>query len=98
MASVLVLGGGIAGMTAAHALVPTTRVGITQYTQPMFELPARFPRSPNDAVTVLQDLLVAFTPVTGLRPDDLAFFGARIWQVLTSCAERRLAEYEQISW
>ncbi|HKN90981.1 MAG TPA: FAD-dependent oxidoreductase [Acidimicrobiia bacterium] len=86
------------GRSVADALVPTTRVGITQYTQPMFELPARFPRSPNDAVTVLQDLLVAFTPVTGLRPDDLAFFGARIWQVLTSCAERRLAEYEQISW
>ena len=64
----------------------------------MFELPGHFPRTPGDAVTVLQDLLLAFTPVTGLTPEDLAFFGARMWQILTSCAERRLAEYELIDW
>jgi geranylgeranyl pyrophosphate synthase/uncharacterized protein with NAD-binding domain and iron-sulfur cluster len=86
------------GRCVADALVATTRVGITQYGRPMFELPARFPRSPSDALTVLQDLLVAFSPVTGLTPDDLALFGARIWQILTSCAERRLDEYESISW
>jgi geranylgeranyl pyrophosphate synthase/uncharacterized protein with NAD-binding domain and iron-sulfur cluster len=87
-----------AGRSVADALVPTTRVGITQYTQPMLELPARFPRTPSDALTVLQDLLLLFSPVTTLGPDDLAHFGARIWQVLTSCSERRLAEYEQIPW
>jgi geranylgeranyl pyrophosphate synthase/uncharacterized protein with NAD-binding domain and iron-sulfur cluster len=86
------------GRTVADGLVATTRVGITQYDRPMFELPAQFPRTPSDAVTVLSDLLVAFSPVTGLTPDDLAFFAGRIWQVLTSCPERRLAEYEGISW
>ena len=86
------------GRSVAHALVNTTRLGITQYTQPMFELPARFPRTPTDALTILQDVLLAFTPVTGLQPDDLALFGARLWQILTSCPERRLAEYEKISW
>lgn len=86
------------GRSVADALVNTTRLGITQYAQPMFEVPARFPRTPTDALTILQDVLLAFTPVAGLRPDDLAHFGARLWQILTSCPERRLAEYEQISW
>jgi len=86
------------GRCVADALVATTRVGVTQYGRPLFELPARFPRTPGDAVTVLRDLLLAFSPVTGLTPEDLAFFGARLWQILTSCAERRLAEYELIDW
>ena len=86
------------GRSVRDALVNTTRVGITQYTQPMFELPAQFPRTPSDAFTVLQDLLGAFSPATGLSPDDLAHFGARTWQFLTSSPERRLAEYELISW
>ena len=41
---------------------------------------------------------MSFGPVTDLTPDDLAFFGARIWQILTSCKERRLGEYERTSW
>ncbi len=87
-----------AGRCVADALVATTRVGVTQYGRPMVELPAHFPRSPGDAVTVLHNLLLAFSPVTGLTPEDVAFFASRIWQILTSCPERRLAEYEQIDW
>ena len=86
------------GQSVMNALVNTTRVGFTQYTQPMIELPARFPRTPNDGLTVLQNLIVAVSPITGLTPEDLAHFGARTWQILTSCPERRLAEYEKISW
>ena len=86
------------GRSVANALVNTTRLGISQYTHPTFELPARFPRTPTDALTILQDMLLAFTPVTGLQADDLALFGTRLWQILTSCPERRLAEYEKISW
>jgi geranylgeranyl pyrophosphate synthase/uncharacterized protein with NAD-binding domain and iron-sulfur cluster len=82
----------------ADHLVPTTRVGITQYEQPTFVIPALFPRTPGDAATVLRDILLAFSPVTGLTPDDLAFFGARIWQILTSCQERRIGEYERMAW
>jgi uncharacterized protein with NAD-binding domain and iron-sulfur cluster len=82
----------------ADHLVPTTRVGLTQYDRLAFVVPAVFPRTPGDAGTVLRDLLLAFGPETGLTPDDLAFFGARIWQILTSCAARRLGEYEATSW
>lgn len=86
------------GRKVADHLVPTTRVGITQYGKPTFLIPAAFPRTPADAGTLLRDILLAFGPITDLTPDDLAFFGARIWQVLTSCEERRIGEYEKTSW
>jgi geranylgeranyl pyrophosphate synthase/uncharacterized protein with NAD-binding domain and iron-sulfur cluster len=86
------------GRQVADHLVPTTRVGITQYGQPTFTLPATFPRLPADAGVLLRDILLAFGPATGLTPEDLAFFGARVWQILTSSAERRLGEYEGTAW
>jgi geranylgeranyl pyrophosphate synthase/uncharacterized protein with NAD-binding domain and iron-sulfur cluster len=86
------------GRPVADHLVPTTRVEITQYGKPAFVIPALFPRTPGDAATVLRDILLAFSPVTGLTPDDLALFGARVWQILTSCKERRVGEYERTGW
>jgi len=86
------------GRTVADHLVPTTRVGITQYGKPTFVIPAEFPRTPGDVGTVLRDILLAFGPLTDLTPDDIAFFGARVWQILTSSAERRLGEYEGTGW
>ncbi|MBV8796428.1 MAG: FAD-dependent oxidoreductase, partial [Hyphomicrobiales bacterium] len=86
------------GRKAADHLAPTTRIGFTRYAKPMFVTPSVFPLTPGDAGAVLRDILLLFEPITGLTPDDLAFFGARIWQILTSCAERRLEEYERTSW
>ncbi len=86
------------GYAVAEHLVPTTRMGITQYGKPAFVVPMAFPHTPSDAGVLLRDILAAFGPVADLTPDELAFFGARIWQILTSCAERRIAEYEKTSW
>ena len=76
--------------------MPTTRVGFTQYGKPTFLIPSIFPQKPADAGTLLRDILLTFGPVIGLTPDDLAFFGARFWQILTSCEERRIGEYERV--
>ena len=86
------------GRTAADHLVPTTRVGFTQYGKPTFLIPSQFPRTAGDVGTLLSDALLAFGPVIGLSPEELAFFGARFWQILTSCEERRIGEYERVSW
>jgi uncharacterized protein with NAD-binding domain and iron-sulfur cluster len=86
------------GRTAADHLVATTRVGFTQYGKPTFFIPSRCPRSGSDAATLLRDALLVFGPVIDLAPDELAFFAARFWQLLTSCAERRIGQYERISW
>src|SRR5271166_2695355 len=75
------------GRAVADHFVETTRWSITQYDKPAILAPARFPRTESDAATVLRDILLVFGPVTGLTPEDLAFFGARIWQILTSCSE-----------
>ena len=63
-----------------------------------FVVPMVFPRTPSDAGMLLRDILAAFGPIADLTPEELAFFGARLWQILTSCGERRLAEYERINW
>jgi geranylgeranyl pyrophosphate synthase/uncharacterized protein with NAD-binding domain and iron-sulfur cluster len=86
------------GRTAADHLVPTTRVGFTQYGKPTFLIPSQFPCTGGDVGTLLSDALLAFGPVIGLSPEELAFFGARFWQILTSCEERRISEYERVSW
>ena len=86
------------GRKVADHLVPTARLEFTQYGKPAFVVPARFPLTPGDASTVLRDILLLFEPNADITPDDLAFFGARIWQILTSCKERRLGEYERTSW
>jgi geranylgeranyl pyrophosphate synthase/uncharacterized protein with NAD-binding domain and iron-sulfur cluster len=86
------------GRQVADHLVATTRVGVTQYGKPTFRVPSVFPQKPNDAGTLLRDVLLAFGPITDLTPDDLALFGARFWQILTSCEQRRIGEYERTSW
>jgi geranylgeranyl pyrophosphate synthase/uncharacterized protein with NAD-binding domain and iron-sulfur cluster len=84
--------------TVADHLVPTTRMGITQYGKPTFIIPMAFPHTPSDAGVLLRDTLAAFGPIADVTPEELAFFGARLWQILTSCAERRIAEYEKTGW
>src|SRR5262245_23135783 len=86
------------GAKVADHLVPATRLEFTQYDDPPFVVPAGLPASPRDAGTLLRDTLLLFAPSADLTPDDLAFFGARLWQILTSCKERRLGEYERTSW
>ena len=86
------------GVSAAGHLVPTARCALSQYDRPTFSVPVRFLRSPGDVGAVLGAVLAGFGPVAELTPNDLAHFGVRIWQLLTSCQERRLAEYEQIPW
>src|SRR5260370_32828059 len=83
------------GRTVADHLVPTTRVAFTQYGLPTFEVPTLFPRTTRDVGALLRDVLLLYGPIIDLSPEELAFFGARFWQLLTTCEERRLAEYER---
>jgi geranylgeranyl pyrophosphate synthase/uncharacterized protein with NAD-binding domain and iron-sulfur cluster len=86
------------GRQVSDHLVPTTRVGFTQYRKPTFLIPSIVPQKPADAGTLLRDILLTFSPVIGLTTDDLALFGARFWQILTSCEARRIGEYERVGW
>ena len=86
------------GLSAADHLVPTARCGITQYDKPTFTFPIRFPRDVTDIATAFAALVAAFELDRDISPAELAHFGGRVWQILTSCEERRTAEYEQIPW
>jgi geranylgeranyl pyrophosphate synthase/uncharacterized protein with NAD-binding domain and iron-sulfur cluster len=86
------------GRNVADHLIPTTRIAFTQYGKPTFAISAAFPRTPSDAGVLLRNVLLAFGPINELTPDETAFFGARFWQILTSCGERRLGQYERTSW
>ena len=55
---------------------------------------ARRPRTLEDLRALLIEL---FTPF-GVPLEELTFFVNRLLMVATSCAERRLAEYENIAW
>jgi 15-cis-phytoene desaturase len=55
---------------------------------------ARSPRTLEDLRAFLVEL---FTPF-GVPPEELSFFVSRLLVVATSCAERRLVEYENIAW
>src|SRR2546425_1046869 len=60
-------------------------------------VPARFPRSLDDVRAVL-GAAGYLTTATGLTPSDIQFYTERVWQLLTSCEERRAEELEGVSW
>lgn len=58
-------------------------------------MPTTFPTSLKEVVKIFEEL---FHSDTGLTKSDIEKFSAKIWQLMTSCYERRNEEYERISW
>lgn len=83
------------GQTVADNLVETTRIEMARFDQPPIIMDARFPNSFADWKVVVQEL---FGEELGLTTEDKEFFGERIWQIITSCEERRMTEYERLGW
>lgn len=81
--------------TCYDNLTPTSRIEIARFNGDPVLIPARFPQSLDDMLLILKDI---FDTNIGLLPGELEYFAKRIWQVMTSCRERRLHELEAISW
>jgi uncharacterized protein with NAD-binding domain and iron-sulfur cluster len=75
-------------------LVFSTRVQIARTGQVAFLDPTRFPQTLDDWTSVFKSLFANL----GIPDDELLFFTDRLLVLLTSCQERRLAEYENIAW
>lgn len=86
------------GRSVADNLVDTTRIQVARFDRPGFYLPARFPQSPGDFQTGLHTILALLAGNVGVTLAETAKLGAKVWQIFTSCEERRLTEYERISW
>jgi uncharacterized protein with NAD-binding domain and iron-sulfur cluster len=84
--------------TVADNLVDTTRCQLARFGRHPIDLPARFPRTISDIRVVLDDLGRFLGGDLGLSHEELAFFAARVWQIVTSCRERRMEEYEKLGW
>jgi uncharacterized protein with NAD-binding domain and iron-sulfur cluster len=76
-------------------LVQATRTQIARVGKTEIVLPDQFPQSADDWAAALRAL---FTPDLGIPEDEVLFFIDRLLILLTSCEERRLAEYEKIPW
>ena len=76
-------------------LTATTQIGFTQFGKEPIILKAQVSWS-------LKGLEEQFSGMLGadidMPKDDPKFFAKRVWQLMTSCEERRLAEYEQLGW
>jgi uncharacterized protein with NAD-binding domain and iron-sulfur cluster len=83
------------GGTVADNLVPTTRFMTARAGKPAITLPDRFPRTVGDvqASMAFREFFQA-----GIPPSEIAFFAQRLFELLTTCEERRYAELDNKSW
>jgi uncharacterized protein with NAD-binding domain and iron-sulfur cluster len=84
--------------TVADNLVDTTRCQLSRFGRHPVDLIARSPRTITDVRVLLDDFGRFFGGDLDLTHDDLAFFAAKVWQIVTSCRERRNVEYEKLAW
>jgi uncharacterized protein with NAD-binding domain and iron-sulfur cluster len=83
-----------AGKSVFDNLVFSTRVEIARIGKLAFLEPTRFPQTLDDWTTVFLSLFANL----GIPDSELLFFVDRLLVLLTTCQERRLAEYENIAW
>jgi 15-cis-phytoene desaturase len=78
-------------------LTNTTQIAITQFGKQGVIMLAQFPRSFEELITLLKSA-IDLDKYVGLKPDDIEFFGAKLWQYLTTCQDRRMDDLEKIGW
>jgi uncharacterized protein with NAD-binding domain and iron-sulfur cluster len=84
--------------SVAENLVDTTGTVFARFGRRPLKLATTTPSSVPELFTLVSDLGSLLGPEHGIPPEEVAFFAERIWQILTSCSERRLNEYEKIGW
>lgn len=81
--------------TVFENLTPTSRTMLARYGQEPIVTSASFPRNLSDLKLVIHDL-TQINP--GLTETEKLFFAERVWQLISSCHERRTNDYERLSW
>jgi uncharacterized protein with NAD-binding domain and iron-sulfur cluster len=84
--------------SVADNLVDTTRVSLARFGRRPIDVTARSPRSINDVRVALDDIGRFLGGDLDLTHDELIFFSSKVWQIVTSCRERRMNDYEKIAW
>ncbi|HKP63623.1 MAG TPA: FAD-dependent oxidoreductase [Polyangiales bacterium] len=84
--------------SVADNLVNTTEAKIASFERSAYLVPTQFPRTVGDLWLDVSTLITGISGQAGISPLDTAFFASKIWQILSSCEERRLVEYERVNW
>ena len=83
--------------TVKDNLTDTTQVLMALFGKPGIVTTARFPKSLQNVKDTIDDFLRLLAGDV-CPADELEFFAAKVWQIISSCSERRLGEYEKIGW
>jgi 15-cis-phytoene desaturase len=75
-------------------LVHASRIHLARAGNPPVILTARAPQNLEDWAVTLKDIFSGI----GVPENEILFFVDRLLTLLTTCPERRIAEYEQTSW
>ncbi|MCZ8524046.1 MULTISPECIES: hydroxysqualene dehydroxylase [Paenibacillus] len=79
----------------ADNLTEGTRLGLARTDGPPVEFLTEFPTSLTDLKDLFRSL---FDNNLGLTEAEVEHYVSRIWQVMTSCDERRVEEYQNTPW
>lgn len=80
--------------TVFDNLTATERVLLARNGKPSITTIVNFPHTLNDIKTLINSMHAD----TGLTEEEKHFFAGKVWQLMTSCYERRANDYEKISW
>ncbi len=83
------------GKTAYDNLVATDTIQMNQIGLPAITVPLHFPHNLQDVRELFAAIEQASAELTKAEAD---YFADRIWQLMTSCNDRFLTEYESIGW
>lgn len=76
-------------------LVEGSELGMAFFDRPMLPFLTGFPTTLKELKVLLHSI---FDNGLGLTEEDVDIYVARLWQVMTSCDERRLLDYQRIGW
>ena len=77
-------------------LTSTSRVMVARNGKAPIIANASFPRTTADLKLLIKDLTGGVE--TGLTHAEVEFFASKIWQLMTTCPERRANDYEKLGW
>ncbi len=83
------------GRTVFENLVPTEFSTMGRYGKMPIKVLAHFPRNVSEVESLVSSM---FHSDTGLTKEEEKHFGERVWQLMTSCKDRRVNEYEGLGW
>jgi uncharacterized protein with NAD-binding domain and iron-sulfur cluster len=79
-------------------LVEATQISIPRFDKEELIFPAKFPTTSDDIKLALHAFTQLLAGQVKLTERELTFFVGKLWQLITSCEERRIGEYEKIDW